>query len=82
MGPMGDSDDGAYSGFEGSPEERVRQLELENEFFHHRGRSGMTIPEFRRMLDAYLRYCNEERPKEKLGWMSPMRYRRSLGPAA
>lgn len=39
----------------------------------------MTIPEFCRMLDAYLRYYNEERPKEKLGWLSPMQYRRSLG---
>ena len=32
-----------------------------------------------RLLDAYLRYCNKERPKEKLGWMSPVQYRRSLG---
>ena len=55
---------------------------LENEFFHHRNWSGMTIPEFCRMLDAYLRYYNEERPKEKMGWLSPMRYRRSLGLAA
>ena len=39
----------------------------------------MTISEFCRMLDAYLRYYNEERPKEKLGWLSPMRHRRSLG---
>ena len=37
---------------------------------------------FCRMLNAYLRYYNEERPKEKLGWMSPMQYRRSLGLAA
>ena len=55
---------------------------LKNEFFHHRDWSGVTIPEFCRMLDAYLRYYNEERPKEKLGWMSPMQYRRSLGLAA
>ena len=34
------------------------------------------------MLDAYPSYYNEERPKEKLGWMSPMQYRRSLGLAA
>ena len=39
----------------------------------------MTIPEFCRMLDAYLRYYNERRPKEKLGRLSPMQYRRSLG---
>ena len=52
---------------------------LKNEFFHHRDWSGVTIPEFCCMLDAYLRYYNEERPKEKLGWLSPMQYRRSLG---
>lgn len=55
---------------------------LKNEFFHHRDWSGVTMPEFCRMLDAYLRYYNEERPKEKLGWLSPMQYRRSLGLAA
>lgn len=43
---------------------------------------GATVPEFCRMLDAYPRYCNEERPKEKLGWLSPMQHRRSLGLAA
>ena len=26
------------------------------------------------MLDAYLRYYNEERPKEGLGWTTPMQY--------
>lgn len=52
---------------------------LKNEFFHHRDWSGVTVPEFCRMLDAYLRYFNEERPKEKLGWLSPMQHRRSLG---
>ena len=52
---------------------------FKNEFFHHRDRSGVTMPEFCRMLDAYPRYYNEERPKEKLGWLSPMQYRRSFG---
>lgn len=55
---------------------------LKSEFFHHRDWSGVTMPEFCRMLDTHLRYYNEERPKEKLGWMSPMQYRRSLGLAA
>lgn len=55
---------------------------LENEFFHHRDWSGVSIPEFCRMLDSYLRYHNEGRPKEGLGRMSPMQYRRSLGLAA
>lgn len=31
------------------------------------------------MLDAYLRCYNEEQLKERLGWMSPMQCRRSLG---
>ena len=66
-------DDSAMEGFFGR---------LNNEFFHHRGWSGVTMTGFCRMLDAYPRYCNEERPKEKLGWLSPMRYRRSLGLAA
>lgn len=66
-------DNSAMEGFFGT---------LKNEFFHHRDWSGVTIPEFCRMLDAYLRYYNEERPKEKLGWLSPMQYRRSLGLAA
>lgn len=55
---------------------------LKNEFFHHRDWSGVPAPEFCRMLDGYLRYYNEVRPKERLGWMSPMQYRRSLGLAA
>lgn len=67
------SDNSATEGFFGR---------LKNEFFHHRDWSGVTIPEFYRMLDAYFRYYNERRPKEKLGWLSPMQYRRSLGLAA
>lgn len=55
---------------------------LKNEFFHHRDWSGVPVPEFCRMLDGYLRYHDEARPKERLGWMSPMQYRRSLGLAA
>ena len=55
---------------------------LKNEFFHHCDWSGVPAPEFCRMLDGYLRYHDEARPKERLGWMSPMQYRRSLGLAA
>lgn len=66
-------DDSATEGFFGR---------LKNEFFHHRDWSGATMPGFCRMLGAYPRYYNEGRPKEKLGWLSPMRYRRSLGLAA
>ena len=55
---------------------------LKNEFFHRRDWSGVSVPEFCRMLDSYLTYYNEVRPKEGLGWMSPMQYRRSLGLAS
>ncbi|WP_370873227.1 DDE-type integrase/transposase/recombinase [Olsenella profusa] len=66
-------DNSAMEGFFGRPE---------NESFHGRGWSGVGLSEFIEMLDAYLRYYNEARPKEQLGWMSPMQYRRSLGLAA
>lgn len=55
---------------------------LKSEFFHCRDWGGVTAEEFMASLDAWLRYYNEERPKEALGWMSPMEYRRSLGLAA
>lgn len=55
---------------------------LKNELFYGRGWSGVGLSEFIEMLDAYLRYYDEARPKEQLGWMSPMQYRRSLGLAA
>jgi transposase InsO family protein len=40
------------------------------------------LSEFMELLDACLRYHNKTRPKERLGWTSPMQYRRSLGLAA
>ena len=52
-------------------------VRLKNEFFHYWDWSGVTIP--RVLPDAYLRYYNERMPKEKLGWLSPLLYRRSLG---
>lgn len=36
-------------------------------FYHHRDWSGVTIPDYCRILNAYLRYYNERRPKGKLG---------------
>ena len=30
-------------------------------------------------LDTYMHYYAEEREKESLGWLSPLRYRKSLG---
>ena len=66
-------DNSAMEGFFGRPR---------NEFFYHRDWSDVSAPEFCKMLDAYFRYYNEERPKEKLGLMSSMQYRKSLGLAA
>ena len=55
---------------------------LKNEFFYYRDWNGVTLDEFMAELDAYLRYYNEERTKESLGWLSPAQYRASLGLAA
>ena len=55
---------------------------LKNEFFYYRDWDGVTLYEFIAELDAYLRYYNEERTKESLGWLSPVQYRASLGLAA
>lgn len=38
--------------------------------------------EFMEMLDAHLVRYREERRKSDPGYMSPMQYRRELGPAA
>lgn len=37
---------------------------------------------FMAQLDGYIRFYNERRKKQSLGWMSPMRYRISKGLAA
>lgn len=55
---------------------------LKMEFFDVRDWSGKGADEFMEELDAWLRYYNEERPKESLGWLSPMQYRRRYFEAA
>jgi putative transposase len=52
---------------------------LKNEFFYFQDLSGVSMEEFICRLDAYLRYYNERRIKQSLGWLSPNQYRRSLG---
>ena len=47
--------------------------------FRRRDWLGATMPELCRMFDAYLRYYNEERPKERLDRIRPMQYHGSLG---
>lgn len=55
---------------------------IKNEFFYYRDWNGVTQEEFISRLDSYLRYYNENRIKESLGWLSPVQYRESLGLAA
>ena len=55
---------------------------LKNEFFYGKRWKDVSIEEFIGLLDGYIRWYNECRIKESLGWMSPLEYRRSLGLAA
>lgn len=55
---------------------------LKNEFFYYRDWHDVTIEQFITQLNTYLRYYNEERIKQSLGWKSPVEYRKSLGLAA
>ena len=55
---------------------------LKNEFFYHRDWDGVTVESFMELLDGYIRFYNERRKKQSLGWMSPMQYRISKGLAA
>lgn len=50
---------------------------LKMEFFDTRDWRGVSAEGFAAELDRWLTYYNEERPKESLGWMSPMQYRRA-----
>lgn len=52
---------------------------LKNEFFHFRDWEGVSLAEFCELLDGWLRYYNDERPKASLGWMSPRGFRESRG---
>ena len=52
---------------------------LKNEMFYGRSWRDTSIDEFIICLDNYIRWYNNERIKESLGWMSPLEYRRSLG---
>lgn len=37
-----------------------------------------TGPIFHTLIEKYIKYYNEQRIKQKLGWMSPVEYRLSL----
>ena len=40
---------------------------------------GIPIDQFIRIVDSYIRWCNEKRIKISLGSLSPLEYRESLG---
>ena len=55
---------------------------LKNEMFYGRPWKGVSLEAFIATVNRYIRWYNEERIKESLGWMSPIEYRHSLGLAA
>jgi len=52
---------------------------LKNEMFYNRPWTGITINQFIKQLDEYIKWYAEKRIKLSLGGMSPLDYRRSLG---
>jgi len=60
------SDNSACEGFFGR---------LKNEFFYNHDFTGFTSEEFMSALDDWIRWYNEERIKESLGYTSPVVYR-------
>jgi putative transposase len=52
---------------------------LKNEMFYGRSWTGVSIDQFIKELDEYLRWYAEKRIKLSPGGMSPLDYRRSLG---
>lgn len=55
---------------------------LNIEFFYRRDWSHVTLEQFMEMLNSYLMWYCDERLKSDLGYMSPRKYRKSLGLAA
>lgn len=52
---------------------------LKTELFYPRDWKTITIEQFVREVDSYIRWYNEKRIKLSLGSLSPIEYRRSLG---
>jgi len=52
---------------------------LKNEMFYHRPWQNVSLEQFIKELDGYLRWYNEKRIKMSLGALSPVDYRRSIG---
>ena len=55
---------------------------LKNEFYYYRDWKGVTIEEFSKRLNKYIRNYNEKRVKQSLGWLSPVQYRQAQACAA
>lgn len=55
---------------------------LKNELFYSRDWMSASIEEFVATLDAYIRWYNDTRIKDSLGFRSPIEHRRGLGIAA
>ena len=55
---------------------------LKVEFFQGRSWDGVAMDEFMEMLDRYMAWYRDVRRKSDLGYMSPARYRASIGLAA
>ena len=49
---------------------------LKQEIYH--GTVYYSYEELKAEIEKYIRYYNEKRIKEKLGWLSPVQYRLSL----
>lgn len=52
---------------------------LKNEMFYGRSWKDISVESFIEAVNEYIRWYNEVRIKESLGWMSPLQYRRSIG---
>ena len=47
---------------------------LKQEMYH--GKTYKSYEQLKQAIDVYIKYYNEERIKEKLGYLSPVEYRR------
>jgi transposase InsO family protein len=52
---------------------------LKTEMFYPRDWRSTTVAQFIEALDTYIRWHNEKRIKQSLGYLSPIEYRESLG---
>ena len=59
-----------------NPEERAAEKERKENLRNiMRGLDIKSFDELREAIEKYIKYYNEKRIKEKLGWVSPVQYR-------